>query len=94
MPAGGIVTLIADSSRRRRAPKMDVVKGWSVRSEGNASTTLSSSCAAGHTWLLAEDGRSQSLLQVKREREALQSDCNIEALENSRPVAQIGSRNA
>jgi hypothetical protein len=31
-------------------PKMDVLKGWSVRSEGNASTTLSSSCAAGHTW--------------------------------------------
>jgi hypothetical protein len=59
---------------------MDVVKGWSVRSEGNASTTLSSSCAAGHTWLLAEDGQSQSLLQVKRKRETPQSDCNFEVL--------------
>jgi hypothetical protein len=41
-------------------------------------TTLSSSCAAGHTWLLAEDEQSQSLLQVKREREAPQSDCTFE----------------
>jgi predicted MFS family arabinose efflux permease len=45
------------------------------------------SCAAGHTWLLAEDGQSQSLLQVKRERYAPQSYCNFEALEDNRPVA-------
>jgi hypothetical protein len=45
------------------------------------------SCAAGHTWLLAEDGQSQSLLQVKRERYAPQSYCNFEALEGNRPVA-------
>jgi hypothetical protein len=45
------------------------------------------SCAAGHTWLLAEDEQSQSLLQVKREREAPQSDCNFEALQDNWPVA-------
>jgi hypothetical protein len=64
---------------------MDVLKGWSIRSEGNASTTLSSSCAAGHTCNWLKDGQSQSLLQVKREREAPQSGCNIEALQNNGP---------
>jgi hypothetical protein len=65
---------------------MDVLKGWSVRSEGNASTPRLR-CAAGHTRVLAEDGQSQSLLQVKREREAPQSDCNIEVLLDNRAVA-------
>jgi hypothetical protein len=80
----GLATLIADSSRRRRAlydKKMDVA-GRVGRSDPKGMPQ-----SPFHTCLLTEDRQSQSLLQMKRKSEAPQSECKFEDIKDEGSLA-------